>query len=111
MRFLWCSGGLIYELEGEGFMKLKKIRNESERQQFLKEQDGWTEFKIETVTMFGFPVVMSECVKCGNIVPLYNLFRCLLPLHCTCCGRTTLEQDRAMYKNLLENPNGEKQCV
>jgi len=80
---------------------LVKTRTEEERQAFFKKYDGWTEFKIESVVMFGETYIMSQCVKCKHIESLYELHQKLFPLHCNGCGRTTLEQDRIKYKSIL----------
>jgi hypothetical protein len=81
---------------------LMKIRTEEERKKFFKEQDGWTEFQFETVELFGRNILMSKCVKCGEVRSLAELFTYLSPLHCVGCGRTTLEQDRVKYKDILD---------
>lgn len=78
---------------------MKKIRNKQERKEFLREQDGWTEFELEDVKMFGKIIRMTKCVKCGSTMSLRKLHTYLSPLHCIGCGRTTLEQDRnTIYK-------------
>ena len=75
-----------------------KVRSEEERTQFLKEQDGWTEFKLESVTIFGRETNMTKCTKCGTVATLHETKNKLLPLHCIGCGRTILKQDYIKFE-------------
>ena len=77
-------------------------RTEEQRKQFLKEQDGWTDFSFEEVMMFGKKVMMTKCNKCSHLEPLAELLTYLAPVHCVGCGRTTMVQDRYLMKAKLE---------
>lgn len=80
-----------------------KIRTEEERQQFLKDQDGLTEFFFEDVKMFGKTFRMTKCAKCGNILSLTQLLRYIEPIHCIGCGRIIMEQDKDKFKSVSKD--------
>lgn len=74
-----------------------KIRTEEERKQFLKEQDGWTEFKLDTAKLFGRETKFVMCTKCYSVNTLQYVKTRLTPLHCTGCGRAILKQDYSKF--------------